>query len=290
MIKRVQRIVLATLAMVAAPAAGQDACGAAWQTVNDTVAGATYEMAAPPRRSYFVSYGDNFPSTSNEQDFLDELGCASFSAAVWELGSNYVADTKGMFDQMQADAIKGGADNKLHWSRTRTVNGFPAREYLTSQTITSPLGGYSRQVYYRTLVVARGNQVLLFNSHWDGGDRSPIADRAFRSIQVQAGAANPQLRSYAMLSEAITKYWMFPAEGYTYTNYFTPDLLAIIDKTRERDAAAVKAFGYPRTFTYTGAVKGGKVVRVVHDDATVDWTLYDNGTVLTGIYYKRVDR
>lgn len=272
-------------AMVGASVSAQDSCRPVWRTVTDTVAGATYEMAAEPRRGYFISYDDKFPSTTNEQGWLEQTGCASFSVAVWDLGGHQVADTKGLFDRMQANSMRGGSNNKLLWSRSRQVDGYPAREYLTSRNTDF----FGNLVFYRTLAVARGSQIVQFNSHWEGGDTSPIADRAFRSVRVQSAPANPHLRTYALLSEAITKYWMFPAKGYDYSDYFTPTLLAQIEKTRERDAAAIKAFGYPRTFTYRSSGANGKVVRVKHDDATVDWTVLDNGTVFTGIWYRKVD-
>jgi hypothetical protein len=273
-------------ALAASAASAQDKCGSVWRSVTDPVAGATYEMAAEPSRSYFVSYRDNLPSSSNEQGWLEDVdGCGTFTATVWDLGNNRLANPEGYFDQHQKDAITGVDNGRLISSRSRKIDGFPARDYVT--TLTTDFFG--EQVYYRTLIVARNNQVLLFNSHWTGGSATPAGvNRSFNSIRLIPQSGNVNVTKFALLSEAITKYWMFPAKGYDFTDYFTPALLAEIDKTRDRDAAAIKAFGYPRTFNVVSADSKKTVVRVKHDDATVDWTLYDNGKVLTGIWYRKV--
>ena len=81
---------------------------------------------------------------------------------------------------------------------------------------------------------------------------------------------------------------MFPSEGEDYSVYFASPVRLELDRSRKDDTAVIKAFGYPREFTYVGHSTAGKIVRVKHDNATVEWTVEDDGNVITAISWRQL--
>lgn len=260
-------------------------CKVSWRTVRDEVAGATYEMGRDPKRSYFISYGDNMPSSSNEEElFLDHDDCGDFHVAVWSLGNRTVTDTQGFFSAYQKRLVTGLKGAQTHSNRAITVGGYPARDIVYS--FLSDWDG--SRVYNRTIVVARDSRVILLGAKWQGSEAvPPKVKRSFASFRLTTDPMTVPIATFALLEEAITKYWMFPAASYKYTDYFAPTLLTRLDARRKADSVTIKAFGYPRSFSVISQSGSAKVVRVKHDDATVDWTVTDNGSAITDIKWTR---
>ncbi|MBN8845966.1 MAG: hypothetical protein J0H88_22230 [Sphingomonadales bacterium] len=283
------KLLAAAAALGPGQAWGQEQCFAPeWRKVSDPVAGATYDMASEPTRSYFISADTGLPSASTTEMGRegDEVRgrCSSFSATVMNLGDKHIADPKGFFDADQARAIAGLQEGKIVSSRSLTVGGYPAREYQYSFTVDYLL----TPARHKVLLVARDNQLLTFTSVWgDAGPPPADSDRSFASIRLTQAGDPSHMASFGMLQETILFYWMFPSPGDRVGIHFTPALRARLDATRTADGAAMRAFGHPREIQFLRQAGTSKVIRIQHDAAVVDWTITDDGKAISAISWEK---
>ncbi len=284
------KLVMAAAMLVPGAAWAQSKCHAPeWRTVNDSVAGAVYDMPAPPTRSHFIASGIGFPSAQTREMIRSgpqvSGRCSSFSVHVVRVGDNYISNPKGFFDTEQANAIKGLTEGKIVSSRSLTIGGYPAREYqftfLTDYT--------RRPARHRVLLVVRGSQLLNFTWVWgDAGPPPEDSNRSFASIRLIPADDAIHMASFALLQESIENYWIYPSsDGDNGGIYFTSALRSRLDARRAEDTRVIAAFGFPRELRFLRRDGAAKVIRSEHDNAVVDWTITDNGKTISAISWQK---